>query len=65
MKWEDLVRLVEQVFDDIVREEGETFIICSECGELSMKLIMEIMACVPVVSLTSRMCKNIREKKKK
>lgn len=23
MKWEDLVGLVEQVFDDVIREEGE------------------------------------------
>lgn len=33
MSWDDLVGLVEQVFDDVVREEGETFIICPECGE--------------------------------
>ena len=33
MKWEDLVGLVEQVFDNVVREEDETFIICPECGE--------------------------------
>lgn len=33
MNWKELVGLVEQVFDDVVREDGAEFIICPECGE--------------------------------
>ena len=34
MEWKELIGLVEQVFDDVVREDGVEFIICPECGEL-------------------------------
>ena len=33
MKWKELVKLAEQVFDDVVREDDAEFIICPECGE--------------------------------
>ena len=33
MSWDDLIGLVEQVFDDVVREDGAVFVICPECGE--------------------------------
>lgn len=33
MNWKELVGLAEQVFDDVVREDGAEFIICPECGE--------------------------------
>lgn len=33
MEWKHLVRLVDQLFDSVVREDDEEFIICPECGE--------------------------------
>lgn len=64
MNWKELVELVEQVFDDVVREDGAEFIICPECGDRFMNRTTRKITFAPVVSSISRKCKNFREKKK-
>lgn len=64
MKWKELIGLVDQVFDDVAREDGAEFIICPECGEPIYEQDYKGITFVPVVSSISRKCKNFREKKK-
>lgn len=64
MKWKELVGLVDQVFDDVVREDGAEFIICPECGEPIYEQDYKGNNLCPCCEFISRKCKNFREKKK-